>query len=105
MCVVSNIMDGWRDSSGWPKRFPQNAPNTIPTIPLIPTAGPTREEFDALKKELEALKDLLKAAKIYDEKTGQKDCEMEEKIALFRQLAKLVGLDIDDLFPEKSLQP
>ena len=60
--------------------------------------GPTRAEFDALKAELESLKKLLAAAKKYDEETGQPECETEEKVALLKKLAQLVGVDLSSVF-------
>jgi hypothetical protein len=58
----------------------------------------SRDEFNALKKEVEELKILLLAAKRFDEETGQKNCEVEEKVAFIRQLAEFVGVDVDDVF-------
>lgn len=107
MCTVSMIGDDWRG------RLPNAHPWVIPYVePKRPIEsdpfekykvfntprGPTQEEFDALKREVEALKDLLKAAKLYDEKTGQKDCEMDEKIALIKKVADMVGVDLKDVF-------
>jgi hypothetical protein len=59
----------------------------------------SRTEFDKLKAELEAVKKLLAAAKIYDEETNQPDCEDPDKVAIFKALAKLVGVDLNDIFP------
>ena len=65
----------------------------------MPAPGPvSREEFDALKKEMEELKKLLKAAKEYDEKTGQPDCHMDEKVELIKKIAELVGVDLKGIF-------
>lgn len=58
----------------------------------------TRAEFDALKAELESLKQLLVAAKKYDAETGQPDCENADKIALFKKLAELLGVDFAEVF-------
>lgn len=95
MCTVSNIGDDFG------KRWPTNPVNPWPNqiIPQYPQVS--RVEFDALKKEVEALKDLLKAAKIYDEKTGQPDCHMDDKVALIKRLAEIVGVDLGDLFEVK----
>jgi hypothetical protein len=103
MCVVSNIGDQWRDA--FPERYPWYPPYTpLPGIPnpyappVIIIPGPTKEEFDALKKEVEALKELLKAAKKFDEETGQKNCEMDEKIDFIKKIAEFVGVDINEVF-------
>lgn len=87
MCVVSMIGDDWRNRNfDWSDYF------------IKPDNSPTREEFEALKKELESLKKLLKAAKIYDEETGQPNCEMDAKVDLIKKLAEIVGVDLEDIF-------
>jgi hypothetical protein len=58
-----------------------------------------REEFDALKRDVEEMKALLKRAKEYDERTGQADCENAEKVALIRKVAELVGVDLREVLP------
>ncbi len=58
----------------------------------------SRAEFDALRREMEELKKLLTAAKQFDEATGQPDCEMDEKVTLIKAIAKLVGVDLGDVF-------
>lgn len=60
--------------------------------------GPSREEFDRLKKEVEELKLLLKAAQKFDEATGQPHCEQDEKIAFIKKIAEFVGVDLKDVF-------
>jgi hypothetical protein len=95
MCIVSVIGDQFRDSL--PNRFPNYQHWTTP-LPV----GPTRQEFDDLKKEMQELKELLKAAKRYDDRTGQTDCEQEDKIALLKRLAELVGVDLSDVFPDAA---
>lgn len=117
MCVVSNTGD----------YFGQRLPNQYPWIqPWINPAGPTpttqpavvnpvkvpgrhdltplptREEFDALKREVEIMRDLLKRAKEYDKATGQPDCEIDAKVDLIKKIAQLVGLSLEDVFPNKK---
>jgi hypothetical protein len=103
MCVVSNLGDDYGRS------FPQRWPDWVPTVPSTGTGGTTvirippdvsRAEFDALKNEVSELVKLLKAAKIYDEATGQADCEKDEKVALIKQLAETLEVDLEDLFDE-----
>lgn len=65
----------------------------VPADPNI-----SREEFEELRKEMEELKQLLLAAKAFDEATGQPDCEMDEKVELIRRVAELVGIDVDEVF-------
>jgi hypothetical protein len=98
MCTVSYIGDDFG------KRLPDRFPNYHQWIVPQPVNAPTREEFNALKKEMQELKELLKAAKRYDEKTGQPDCEQEDKIALLKRLAEVVGVDLSDVFPSGDEQ-
>lgn len=97
MCVVSNIGDNYRDNfqPRWPNVPIQ--PNYVPsqTRPLLPVS---REEFEALKKEVEELKVLLKAAKKFDEQTNQPDCHMDDKVDFIKKLAQYVGVDLEDIF-------
>lgn len=86
MCVVSMVMDHYKDK--W--ILPSTGTITFP--PYL-----TREEFEQLKKEVLEMKELLKKAKIYDEENNQPDCEMEEKVELVRKVAKLVGVELDDI--------
>lgn len=98
--MVSNIGDfGTRTiPQTYPWVQPYLSPNTLGSQgPLgqgqyIPDVS--RDEFDKLKKELELLKEVLVKAKIYDEQTGQPDCEMEEKVKLLKRLGELVGVDL-----------
>lgn len=102
MCVVSNIGDSWKDQ--FPERYPWYpyeqgiVPGKLDPAPKINLNLITREEFDKLKADVEALKELLKAAKIYDEKTNQKDCEMDEKIEFIKKIADAVGVNLEDVF-------
>ena len=111
MCVVSMIIDHTkRDYPGrypwypwepdktspyklWPK------PTTTDSTYIFPS-GPSQQQFDALKKEVEELKKIVKAAKEYDEATGQPDCEVDEKVDMIKKLADYVGVDMNDVFGE-----
>lgn len=104
MCVVSNIGDGFADR--WRDRFPPN--QTTPYYP--PSQGystwtppqVTKQEFDELKKEVEALKELLVAAKKYDEVSGQPDCHIDEKVELLRKVGEWIGVNFDEIFKKES---
>lgn len=102
MCVVSMVGDHYRDTFPKKEYWPGIQPhiNPPPHIYITPQEI-TRAEFDALKKDVEEMKELLKRAKKYDEETGQPDCEMDEKVALLKQVAKLVGVDLSEIFGEK----
>lgn len=96
MCAVSMVGDYWKD------KLPERHPWIFPNSPIVPFNAPTKEEFEALKKEVEHLKELLKAAKIYDEQTNQPDCEMDEKVALIKKIAELVGVDMKEIFKDEA---
>lgn len=101
MCTVSMIGDDWA------RRIPGSYPWAVPGgIPMTPGMAPSRliqpvgrVEFETLKREVQQLRELLLAAKKYDEATGQPDCEVEDKVALIRRIAELVGVDMSAVFP------
>jgi hypothetical protein len=72
------------------EKFMQPEIKTIYPMPEV-----SREEFEDLKKTVEDMKQLLQKAKEYDERTGQPDCKNEDKIALIKKVAELVGVDIN----------
>lgn len=96
MCVVSMIGDHYGD------RIPQQYPwVTQPNINTNPFYSPvSREEFEALKRDIVEMKALLIRAKIYDEEHGEPDCEMEEKVEMLKRIAELVGVDLYEVFGE-----
>ncbi len=91
MCMVSNIGDSYGEM--FPGKWPQYNP------PLEVVIVNNSAEIEALRNEIKALKKLLLAAKKFDEQTGQPDCEMDEKVNLIRAIAKMVGVDMKDVFP------
>ena len=111
MCVVSMVGDHYRDKwiPTWQfpdqpfKPFdPEKRRNDREDIVKILTGQPiSREEFDALKREVEELKELLKRAVQYDNDTGQADCETDSKMALLRKIAQAVGIDLDEILAAK----
>lgn len=99
MCIVSAVGDYWRD--GLPQKPYYPSIEDYLKQPLMPPQI-SRAEFDALKKDVEELKKLLVAAKKYDEAVGEPDCELEDKVALIKRLAKLVGVSMNEIFGEGS---
>jgi hypothetical protein len=102
MCSVSMVGDYFKNTL--PTRHPWVVED--PYAPLIPSPGGaggygvmgiSREEFEALKKEMQELKELLKAAQKFDEATNQPHCENEDKVAMIKKLAELVGVDLEDV--------
>jgi hypothetical protein len=95
MCTVSMVGDHYMKI--WPKRYPWVEPtpprqNQTFVLDYVP-----RAEFDALRREVEDMKALLARAKDYDERNGEPDCEIDEKMAFLRKAAELVGIDLDDV--------
>lgn len=103
MCTVSAVGDGWTHQlpANWPDIYRQ-VPKGEPTIPLgvIPAIQPpvSREEFEALKLEMQELKKTLLKAKEIDIREGNPDCEMEDKIKILKAVAEAVGVDLSEVF-------
>lgn len=93
MCTMSMIGDYY--SEKWRTLPYQTIPNTTPIFGTQPAIS--REEFEQLKREVADMKELLKRAKAYDEKNGEPDCEMDEKMAVLRKVAEMVGVDLSDV--------
>lgn len=111
MCAVSFVGDHygekWSNPSPWfvpnPLAFPPTLPMPLPAYgngqPFVVTHTPiTREEFDALRADVLEMKALLIRAKEYDERTGQPHCEQEDKIALLKKVAEMVGISLEEVF-------
>lgn len=97
MCVVSAMGDYYGDR--WKRDDlvrPYISPDTSPNITFHEAV--TREEFDALKKQVEEVLEILKVAKKYDEEHGEPDCEMDEKVQILKAVAELVGVDLEEVF-------
>lgn len=79
MCVVSMIMDHYRDK--WDHLVvPGVAPPPAPPI----TAA-----------EIEEFRRLLERARDYDRKNSEPDCELKEKRDAIKKIADLMGVKID----------
>lgn len=87
--IGDHYTEKWREYPWWTQPQPTTIQYSISQI--------SRKEFDALKKEVEDLKKLLIRAKAYDERNGEPDCEIEDKMALLRAVAKAVGVDLDSV--------
>lgn len=102
MCAVSMIGDHYRDA--WKERdwFQPTFPATGVPIQSIPQQffqqpAISRVEFDELKREVTEMKALLIRAKEFDRRNNLADCETDEKMDILRKVAKLVGIDLDDV--------
>ena len=103
MCVVSMIsdhyMDKWKDDSRL-QTLPYYPPAQIPPFDHYNFVV-SKTEFDKLKAEVEEMKLLLKRAIKYDEVNNEPHCELAEKKEVLRKIAELVGVNLDDIFPDK----
>lgn len=103
MCVVSMVGDHYADR--WQRYvLPPSPLNPFPSVTQIEVPV-SRAEFEALKREVEDMKALLKRAKKYDEETGQPDCEVDDKVALLKRVAEAVGVDLSEVFGDAKPLP
>ena len=104
MCMVSMVSEPFATKWEPYTVFPNTT--QIPGYPYkygtISFDHVPRAEFDALRNEVRELKDLLIAAKRFDERTGQPDCEDDSKVAILRKVAEAVGVDLDEVFGAKT---
>jgi len=104
--MVSNIGDNYKE--GFPQKWPNVWPHVQQPTPSFAQqylGVISRQEFDALKAEVEELKKLLQAAKKFDDSTGQPHCEMDDKVELIKRIAKAVGVEMGDVFTDKKGTP
>jgi len=100
MCVVSMIGDHYRDKFTNPQQWPGIQPYVNPSQRVFESPDPvSRREFEALKLEVAEMKLLLARAREYDQRNGEPACEMEEKVAILRRAAELVGVGLGDVLP------
>lgn len=97
MCAVSNVGDHfsqqWPGAAGGGTGVSQAA-----VLGTLFPQGPTRAEFDDLRKTVLDMKEQLLKAKEEDIKNGEPDCEMEEKVKLLKAVAEAVGVSLDEVF-------
>lgn len=88
MCVVSMIME--HKTWEWEKLLPG------PTYPL-PYPYPYQPSPTPLitSEEVEEFRRLLERAREYDKKMGQPDCELDQKRKKLKELAELIGVEIE----------
>lgn len=103
MCVVSMVGDHYNDKwkeLSWIQPLDNRpfAPSPLEPNWPIPTPSPSKQEFDKLKEEVEEMKKLLTRAKLYDEKNNEPNCEIDDKVALLKRVAEMVGISLDDVF-------
>lgn len=92
MCTVSMVGDHYRDMWRPNPWYSSVTPNGLDSYVFV-----SKREFDELKRQVDEMKALLTRAKEYDARTGQADCEMDEKVDVLRRVARLVGVDLDEV--------
>lgn len=98
MCVVSMIVDDWYDR--WKKPNPYQWIQPDQPWPWKPS-GPSQEEVDALRREVDILKEQIKRAQKYDKDNGEPDCsEKPDKVAAIRKVIEALGLNPDDVLKQ-----
>ena len=90
MCVYSMIVDHFNDK--WTKKLEESD-----SLPAWPTQGwlPPPSPPQLTDEEIADLRKLLERAKEYDARTGQKECELEEKKEKLRRLAAELGAKVE----------
>lgn len=100
MCTVSMVGDYYIHRT-LPETFPgvdTYKINSWPIRDLGLEIDGLKLDVSLLKIQIEELKKLLLAAKAYDEALGEPDCEVDEKVALIKKLAEIVGVDMKEVF-------
>jgi len=99
MCAVSNVGDQYRDKLIlWQdKLVPQ--PKPIPAWPIPSYPEISRTEFEELKKLVLEMKEELTKARARDIANNEPDCEMEDKVVVLKRVAKMVGVSLEEVFP------
>lgn len=108
MCVVSAMGDHYQGQfDPFKKYIADPAPFGKPLIQPLPDFKQqvTREEFNELKRQVEEMKKILKVAAEYDARNNEPHCEIEDKVKLLKEIAKLVNVDLSDVFPQTIMQP
>jgi hypothetical protein len=85
MCVVSMIYDHYDDR--WRRHLDDLAKQPV-YVPIQIQPAISQEEIAEFRR-------LLERAREYDKRTGQPDCEMEDKREKLRKLAEELGVKID----------
>lgn len=100
MCVVSMVSDHYKDKWSDPNSGMYSYTG-ISSAAAYNSLFVSRLEFEELKKEVLEMKELLKKAKEYDDRTNQPNCEIEEKMELLKKIAKVFNVDLDDVLGKK----
>lgn len=87
MCMVSNVYDQWNPWFPSPSTVPVTQPTPIPT-PIVIQQGLNISPED-LRLLIKSFHKAVEAAKVFDQITGQPDCEDPDKAKLEERVAEL----------------
>jgi hypothetical protein len=90
--IIDHIYEKWQPipMPVWTPALPAQPvpmPAYPPAQPYVAPKLPTHEEVDDFRR-------LYERAKEYDRRTGQPDCELEQKRKLIKELAERLGVDV-----------
>lgn len=91
MCVVSMISDHYIEK--WQEKL--HPPVTVPYYARPFDPAPPLDPPTITPEEVEEFRRLLERARKYDKRTGQPDCELEEKRKTLKDLARQLGVAIE----------
>lgn len=101
MCVVSMVMDHYRDkwwplTPNYPSTSPLQQPNLNP-IDWDKVLNPheANKEPAITDAEIREFRSLLERAREYDKKHHEPECEDAGKKAALKEIAKIMGINID----------
>ena len=98
MCVVSMVIDNYRD-----RQWPDYTRTTSDTrFVMTDHSLATKADIRDLKRHLIELKELIVAAKKYDDATGQPECEVDEKVDFMFEVADRLGISMDDVLERRD---
>ena len=101
MCVVSGIADSFTDRTigryPWVVPYIEQEPVAPPDWTYIVPEFATKVELEAIRKEIQEIRELIKAAQKFDESTGQPNCDNPDKFRLLKLLAEALGVDLSEL--------
>ena len=81
------------------REWPAPQPGKLPDMSqLAKCCSCDWDSFNALKREVELMKELLIRAVQYDKDNDEPHCETDEKIAFLKRVAEWVGIDLNDVF-------
>lgn len=96
--IMDHYGDKWRQAyEEWQKQQMLNPPWLEPNIVPITPTSPILNPGPITPEEIKEFRRLLERAREYDKRTGQPDCELEEKKQTLKKLADLMGVKIDFL--------